>query len=311
MCPMKPASPSLLVCLLWGAAGGGALFAATLPEIEVEAPPEMAAAAARVRAFDRRELLPVLRLLGVEDPGAPIRVVLAPEGSDLARAAPAWVAGYAYGALGTVVVFPARAPPYPEDSLEELLHHEVAHVLIVRAAGYREVPRWFDEGLAMVAGRSWGLEDRARVTLALLPPRDLTLTELEAWFGEAGRAARAYALSGAFVRDLLHRHGSDTAARVLGLVAVGVPFDEAFRRATGDTLAAAEAAFWRRQNLWSRWVPLATSSATLWIGVTLLAVYAMRRRRQRDAALYALWQAEEAARAAAAVAVEADGETVH
>jgi hypothetical protein len=303
---------SILLGLLVLPPPAGALRAGEPPEIRIEAPPEAAAAAARARALDRRALLPVLALLGVEDPGAPIRVVLAPEGSDLARAAPRWVAGYAYGALGTVVLFPERAPPYPESSLEELLHHEIAHVLIVRAAGYHEVPRWFHEGLAMVAGRAWGLEDRARVTLALLPPRDLSLAEVETWFaaGEA-RAARAYALSGAFVRDLLQRHGEDTAARLLARVAVGVPFAAAFRETTGRTLEAAEAAFWRRQDLWSRWVPLVTSSATLWIGVTLLALYAIRRRRQRDAALFARWQAEELVRAAASEGTGDGGETVH
>jgi hypothetical protein len=304
--------PWVLLGLLLAPPAAGSLRAPEPPEIRVEAPPEAAAAAARAHALDRRALLPVLELLGVEDPGPPIRVVLAPEGSDLARAAPRWVAGYAYGALGTVVLFPGRTPPYPESSFEELLHHEIAHVLIVRAAGYREVPRWFHEGLAMVAGRAWGLGDRARVTLALLPPRDLTLAEVDTWFGAGeGRAARAYALSGAFVRDLLHRHGEDVAARLLARVAAGVPFAAAFGEATGQTLAAAEAAFWRRQDLWSRWVPLVTSSATLWIGVTLLALYAIRRRRQRDAALFARWQAEEAVRATAPQGAGDDGETVH
>lgn len=292
-----------LAMLLAGAAallGPAAATAAAPapPELVLEAPPEAAAAAARLRAYDRAALLEVMRLVGLEDAGPPIRVVLAPADSAAARAAPPWVAGYAHGALGIVVLFPERAPLYPEDSLEDLLHHEVAHVLIVRAAGYRDVPRWFHEGVAMVAGRAWGLEDRARLTLAVLPRRDLSLRRIDDWFGGGGEeVARAYALAGAFARDLLHRHGRDAAARILDEVAVGVPFAEAVRRATGDTLDAIEAEFWRRQGFWSRWVPLLTSTATLWIGVTLLALWAIRRRRARDAALFALWRAEEEAAA--------------
>ena len=42
--------------------------------------------------------------------------------------------------------------------------------------------------------------------------------------------------------------------------------------------------FWSRQTFWYRWVPLLTSSVTLWILVTMLALWAMRKRRARDAA---------------------------
>jgi hypothetical protein len=104
---------------------------------------------------------------------------------------------------------------------------------------------------------------------------------------------RAYAIAGTFVRDLLERHGQDVAGDILAEVRRGLPFEAAFARATGETLAAAEASFWSRQSFWYRWVPLLTSSVTLWLGITLLAVWAIRRRRQRDAALRARWEEEE------------------
>ena len=66
---------------------------------------------------------------------------------------------------------------------------------------------------------------------------------------------------------------------------------------TGTTPAAAEASFWKRQTFWYRWVPLLTSSVALWTLVTLLALWAIRRRRARDAALYAHWDEEERRRA--------------
>ena len=79
--------------------------------------------------------------------------------------------------------------------------------------------------------------------------------------------------------------------------ASGLPFENAFVRATGTTLAVAEQTFWERQTFWYRWVPFLTSSMVLWILITLLALWAMRRRRQRDAAQKAAWEAEEIARA--------------
>jgi hypothetical protein len=264
------------------------------PELALEAPLSLAAAARRVRAVEPRRLAGLLDLLGLQQPGPPIRVVLAAEGSEAARNTPSWISGYAYSALGVVVLLPERAPAYPDSSLEELLLHEVAHVLLARAAPGREVPRWFHEGVAMFAGRSWDLEDRSRMTWALLVDEKVPLAELDLRF-DAGRAAasRAYAFSGAFVRDLFQRYGAGVAARILGGMALGLPIEEAFFRATGTSLAAAEASFWRRHSFWYRWVPVLSSSVTLWIGITLLALFAIRRRRQRDAQILARWEEED------------------
>jgi hypothetical protein len=264
------------------------------PELKVEAPMSLQPLAQRLRAADPARLESSMHLVGLEDPGSPIQVVLAPEGSELARVAPPWISGYAIGTMGSIVLLPARLPSYPDSSLEELLHHEVAHVLIARAAGGRRVPRWFNEGVAMIAGSSWGLADRSQMTLAMLRGRRVSFADIDRAFA-GGRVVvtSAYAISGAFVRDLLRRHGSDVAGRILAGVAQGLAFDEAFQRATGTTLAHAEASFWRRQTLWYRWVPVLTSSVTLWIGITFLALVAIKRRRQRDAALMKTWEEEE------------------
>ena len=46
-------------------------------------------------------------------------------------------------------------------TLEDVLRHEVAHVLISRAAGGRAVPRWFHEGVAMSVDAGWDLSTRS------------------------------------------------------------------------------------------------------------------------------------------------------
>jgi hypothetical protein len=273
------------------------------PELIVQAPPSLERAAAKVRAVEPGRLLDAMRLVGLEDPGPPIQVLLGPEGSDLAMVPP-WVSGYAFGEEGVIVLLPARTPSYPDSSLEELLRHEVAHVLVARAAGNRPLPRWFHEGLAMIAGLSWGLDDRSQLTLTLVGDGEVSLEQLEREFrGERGAVRGAYAMAGAFANDLLRRHGDDAAARILAEVARGLSFEDAFQRATGTSLAEAERAFWRRQTLWYRWVPLLTSSVTLWLLVTLLAIWAMGKRRARDAALRRVWEEEEERRLAPAEAI--------
>jgi hypothetical protein len=282
---------------------------AALPELAVEAPPELRRYLARLEHVDRGRLAGAMALAGLAEPGPPIRVILAPEGSPMARRVPPWVSGYALGEVGTVVLFPSRVGAYPYDSLEELLQHEVAHVLVARAARGGEVPRWLHEGIAMTAGGAWGLGDSGRFGLSVARQGEVPLARLPELFARGGAAAgRAYAVSGGFVRFLLRRHGQGVTGEILGGVGDGLPFEEAFRRAAGESLRDAEEAFWRRQTFWHRWLPLLTSSTVLWIAVTLLALWAIRRRRRRDAEVAARWEREDALAAAAAVAAAGEAE---
>jgi hypothetical protein len=294
---------------------GGSVSAAPVepPRLLIEAPPRFEPIAVRLRSLDPSRLAGVARLVGLTRTGPPIRVILAAEGSGPAVLVSPWVSGYAVSDRGLVVLMPQRVPRYPDSSIEDLLRHEVAHVLIARAAGHRPLPRWFHEGLAMIAGGSWGLDDRSRLTLALLADRPVSLAELEIRFGGGrGEVNRAYAVAGAFVRDLFERSGRQAASAILSGVARGLSFEEAFGAATGTSLAAAESAFWSRQTFWYRWVPVLTSSATVWMLVTLLALWAIRRRRARDAALRRGWEAEEERlRVAASGAPQDDGEWVN
>ena len=291
-------SAILLFALLAAAAAPAqtppATFQTAPPRLEVEAPPALAGTAAQLRALDPSRLVSVMHLVGLTDPGPPIRVILAPEGSGAATVVPPWVSGYAVGEQGVIVLLPGRVPSYPDSSLADLLAHEVAHVMVARAAGGRPLPRWFHEGMAMIAGLSWGFDDRSRLTLALLVDRPVSLAELDDRFaGGQSEVNRAYAIAGSFVRDLFDRYGQGVAARLLSEVAAGRSFADAFRVATGVPMAAAESDFWSRQTFWYRWVPVLTSSAALWMIVTALALWAIKRRRQRDAALKRGWDAED------------------
>ena len=62
----------------------------------------------------------------------------------------------------------------------------------------------------MIAGLSWGFDDRSRLTLALFADRAVSLDELDRRFeGGQSEVNRAYTVAGSFVRDLVHRHGPE------------------------------------------------------------------------------------------------------
>ena len=294
----EPVRPRAQARWPWAAALAVLVAAAPSPALEVprlivRAPPELAGVASEIAGLAPGALGPAVRLAGLADPGPPIQVVLALESAPAARSAPAWVSGFANETTGVVVLMPARVGRYPDRGLEALLQHEVMHVLVFRAARGRPVPRWFDEGLAMAAGREADLGDRARVALAVLTDDRLPLARIDAAFaGGSDDVLEAYALARDFVGDLLRRNGSGTGAAILAGVARGETFEAAFRAATGESLAEVEAAYWRHRTVWDRWVPVATSTATLWGAITLFALVAFRRRHARDAQIRQRWDEE-------------------
>jgi hypothetical protein len=263
-------------------------------ELRVEAPPELAAARARLAAIDPEPFGAIALFVGLDHPGGPIRVLLARDDSSWARSLPASVAAMAFAEDDLIVMFPNRSPVYPHDTLEDVLRHEIAHVLIGRASGGRDLPRWFHEGLAMAAERPWGLRDRTRLIAELAFGPRLDLASLDRLFaGDPADRTRAYALAGSLVRDLLVRYGPRLPADVLARVARDVPFDAAFAEVAGQPLSVAEAAFWRDQRVWTTWIPLATSATTLWLLVALLALLAILILRARRATRRGGWADEE------------------
>ena len=284
-----------LLLALWAPAGVDTAVAQNrLPELVVEAPDQLAAVAERMGQLDGDRFGAVMRLVGLTDPGRRIRIVLVPEESRIARDTAPWIAAFADARNDLIVLFPARIGSYPYDSLDVVLHHEVAHILASRAAGGGRLPRWFNEGLASAAERSWSLGRRSRFLWESVSGRAVTVTELEALFGQ-GRpeAARAYVLAHAMVRDLLQRYGAGSVRQILGGVAAGNSFDQAFIGATGTTVTAATRSFWRSASGWEEWLTSLASPFTLWSLMTGLSLVAIWRHRRRRAERRRRWEEEE------------------
>lgn len=299
----------LVVVFALALAGEPGAAAAERVRFTFEATPALYGEIGRLRWLPPQRWEPVMRLVGLEAPGPPIHVLLVSEEHPLARRTPRGISGFAVAERNTVVLLPERVPSYPYDSLEALFTHEVTHVLLARAAGGQSLPRWFQEGVALLAARDWRLADGERLLVGGVQGVPPSIAALERSFAGEGYAIdTAYAVAGALVRELTRRHGPDTAAAIAREVAAGRPFEEAFTVATGSGTAAFEAIFWRRFRLLYRWLPFLTSGGALWLGVTTLALLAIARRRARDAAVRRRWEQEEraafVAATAAALAVE-------
>jgi hypothetical protein len=191
-------------------------------------------------------------------------------------------------------IFPARTPSYPHRNLDDVLRHEVAHVLIRRSAGGGRVPRWFNEGLAMAAERERRFRDEAQLFYQLVRGSQNSLNDIDRLFaGSRSEQTRAYALAGALVQDLFNRHGATIGADILRRMRPGDAFEAAFADATGTTPDGAATRFWEERGTWKSWIPIVTSATTLWMAVTIIAILAIYRRRRRNLEIERQWEDEE------------------
>jgi hypothetical protein len=270
------------------------LLGAVSPQFIFEAPKPLEPLVNRLHAIHPSSLQRMIDFYGLEHFGSPIRVILAPNGSPAALETPQWMSGYALSDASIIVLLTDQVLTYPNDSLTDVFLHEIGHILAHRAAGKQPLPRWFDEGLAMIAARTWDIEDRARLVWAMVSGTEVTLDELNTLFVKDDTSVRrAYVLAHAFTLDILKHTQRDVPKRILAKVKQGLSFHEAFAQTTFMTLAQAEEAFWNRQTLWSRWIPVATSSGMVWLTITFLAFWVWKKQRRRTAAIKQQWREDD------------------
>jgi len=206
---------------------------------------------------------------------------------------PDWGAAAAIPVRQRIVIkspdsFPLSRP------LRELLSHEYAHLALAYRTGLRGAPRWFEEGLAMVASMEWSWADNLTMNLASVTGQFVPLTEIDQVnrFSES-RARLAYAESYLTVQYLFDTYGIDGVNIFLDEVAAGASLDRALMASTGSNYADFETEvrvyLQQRFNL----VGLLADTMYFWLALAVIVIIgfflALRRRRQ----YYRKWEEEE------------------
>jgi hypothetical protein len=168
---------------------------------------------------------------------APVVVRIHPTSEALATAAgrpgDTWLRGWARS--GTVDIQSPRTwtrGRASDEAVATLLAHELTHCLLFQRIGRgwtrRDVPAWFEEGMAsFTAG-----ERHARADASALVPVA----------GHPFDAALAYGTADRAFRYLVARHGDAAVGALLDGLSEGRGFVPAFQRATGSPVADFEAA---------------------------------------------------------------------
>ena len=186
--------------------------------------------------------------------------------------------------------------PNANHDVEEIFRHELAHLALHDALSGRPVPRWFNEGFAVLASGETSLTRYRELMTATLSDTLLPFSEIERSFpADELTVGVAYAEAVDVVRFLMRQEEHHRFAALVERVRKGQSFEAALKDAYGVDLATLEYE-WRedvakRYTFW----PVLFSGSVVWVGTIGLFVLAWRRRRKRSQDTLERWAREEAA----------------
>jgi Peptidase MA superfamily len=223
---------------------------------------------------------------------------------------PAYAVGVAYAPL-KLVLLSLRDPGSSEaPDLLEVFRHELVHVALEDAVEGRDLPRWFNEGLAIQLSGETRFK-RLRTLWDASYSRNLVpLSELDKGFPDDRYQVNvAYAEAADVVRFLLRDPDKARFRALIERVRGGEAFDRSVADAYGIDLRSLEYE-WREDvdKRYSFW-PAAAGGSLLWVGVIGLMVAGYVRRRRQARAKLAQWAREDAVLDAELAAARASRDT--
>ena len=228
---------------------------------------------------------------------APIQVAICrsfPQFRALAGAyAKARVSGVAKSERGLIVV---KAPYLLRTGSDYrgILRHELIHVLLARNTNLANVPRWFNEGVAMVVSRELRWSSQLRVAKMYARGRVIPLMELNLAFAPLGNETvfgDAYAQALSMTQFLIGRIGEERFWDLIHALKT-TDFDDAL-------VTHADLTPGKLYNEWSKtlWKVALVASLVSGLGVfhvgALLVVLAYLRKRRRYHRILRQWEWQE------------------
>jgi hypothetical protein len=205
---------------------------------------------------------------------------------------PDWGGACAFPERGIIVLKPQHAVSLP---MHRVIAHELSHVLLGSLAGETQVPRWFDEGVAMWVSGEWAFRQRVSMMWSfLLGEGAIPFAEVNdvLSFGST-KAAQAYDESMAALLFLVKEEGQETPGEIVRAMADTVRFDRAFEEATGITPEIFEKRWRDHARKTFHPLMLFVEDVHLWVAFSLILPILYLIKRLRGRRVLKEWEAEE------------------
>lgn len=207
-----------------------------------------------------------------------------------------WASGAAYPLQARIVLLDPSFSENRRIDLNRLVKHEITHVIFGLYLGenVRNVPRWFNEGIAMYLADDWGYGNYWTILTAVVGNSLIPLYDISDEFPiPAYKARTAYAQSYSVIDFIIKRYGNDAFKGCIRELAKGRPFDEALASSTGANIDWVESRWLKYIKKRYRWYSLVSSFSILWGGAVFVLGIAFIKKKIRNRRIVKEWEEED------------------
>jgi hypothetical protein len=241
----------------------------------------------------------ILKGLGVDFSGT-IRVYIADRGGfqelqPSVTRLPDSIVGVAYASSSLIILKSPRDLNSIEADLVKTFIHELTHIILGSAFNDEEkIPRWLNEGIALYVSGEWSLNRVTTMTRAVLTDSMIPLSELTHTFPESPRDLQlAYAQSFYLVSFLITRYGRQSFHTFIRQYSQKRNLEETLLQVYSLRLEELEKEWKGFLKMRFSWIPIITSSTTLWFIITIIFVYGYCNKKRKVKLTIQQWEEED------------------
>lgn len=225
-----------------------------------------------------------------------IHVIVAPDQEYFQRVQPVgaqvpeWAVGVAYPQRNLIVLLKD-----PAGDILRTFEHEVCHMLLGRAFGSgHQVPRWLQEGMAIIIAGQWSMQRLSTMTMAVLTGKLLPMDDItHAFPRDKHRAELAYCQSFYFISFLKSQYGDDEFRTFLSIYSSCKDFKLALWKAYYLNWDEIEDLWLEYLKLRFSWIPILFSTGTLWFLASLVFIWGYVHKKRKAREKMRQWELEE------------------
>jgi hypothetical protein len=204
------------------------------------------------------------------------------------------IVGVAFSNLSLIILKSPRDVSSQEYDLVKTFIHELTHIILGSAfRGVEKIPRWLNEGLALYESGEWSFNRVTAMTRGVLTDSMIPLSELTYTFPTNPRDLQlAYAQSFYLVSFLITRFGRDSFHTFIKKYSHNKDLEKTLLQVYSLNLEELENEWKDFLKVRFSWIPLITSSTTVWFLITLIFVYGYWNKKRKMKATLKQWEEE-------------------
>ena len=208
---------------------------------------------------------------------------------------PSWVLGVAYHKLSLIILRSPREIRRGHHDLRKTFIHELTHILLGSAFRSDEhIPRWLNEGIAMYTSREWSFNRISTITQAVLTDSLIPLSEITRSFpGKRRDVELAYCQSFYLISFMITQYGREKFHNFIRCYSKERILEDVLLKVYGMNLHRLEKKWRKYLRMRFNWIPLITSTSTLWFIITLIFICGYIRKKRRASVTLKHWEEEE------------------